>query len=134
MQRGQPGQAKDLQWTASSMKDFRTFPDDVQDEAGYDLWLVQQGRRPSTAKVLRGFGGADVLELVENYDRDTYRVVYTVRFTHAIYVLHAFQKKSKRGTKTPQKELDLVKSRLQLAAEDYARRYSDEAKNQNCTW
>jgi phage-related protein len=58
----------------------------VQDEAGYDLWIAQQGGMPSTAKVMKGFGGADVMELVENYDSDTYRVVYTVRFKHVIYV------------------------------------------------
>lgn len=121
-----PKRARYLEWVASSRKDFREFPD-VQDEAGYDLWLVQQGRMPSTAKAMRGFGGADVVELVESYDTNTYRVVYTVRFKQVIYVLHALQKKSKQGIKTPKKDVDLIKSRLQLAAQDYAERYPDEA-------
>ena len=125
MESGQTDRWKPLLWVASSRKDFREFPEDVQDAAGYDLWLVQQGGKPSSAKVLKGFGGADVLELVEDYASDTYRVVYTVRFGDAVYVLHAFQKKSKQGVKTPAKELDLVKSRLQAAAQDYKQRYSD---------
>ena len=81
---------------------------------------------PFSAKVLRGFGGAAVLELVEDYDGDTYRAVYTVRFKNAAYVLHAFKRKSNQGIKTPQKELDTIKTRLQRAAEDYGRRYSDD--------
>ena len=116
---------KPLLWVASSRKDFREFPEDVQDEAGYDLWLVQQGGMPATAKVLKGFGGPDVLELVEDYASDTYSVVYTALFSEAVYVLHAFQKKSKHGIKTPKKELDLVKSRLQAAGQDYNQRYSN---------
>ena len=125
MESGQTDRWKPLLWVAASRKDFREFPDDVQDEAGYDLWLVQQGGMPASAKVLKGFGGADVLELVEDYASDTYRVVYTVRFSEAVYVLHAFQKKSKQGIKTPAKELDLVKSRLRVAGQDHKQRYSN---------
>ena len=71
-----------------------------------------------TAKPLRGFGGASVLEVVENHDGDTYRAVYTVRFTDVIYVLHSFKKKSKKGAKIPQREIALIKQRLRRAEED----------------
>ena len=114
-----------LLWIASSRKDLREFPEGVQDEAGYDLWLVQQGGMPVTAKVLKGFGGPDLLELVEDYSSDTYRVIYTVRFSEVVYVLHAFQKKSKHGIKTPKKELDLIRSRLRIAEQDHNQRYSN---------
>jgi phage-related protein len=125
MENGKTDRSKPLLWVASSRKDFKEFPEDVQDEAGYDLWLVQQGGMPATAKVLKGFGGPDVLELVEEHASDTYRVVYTVRFSEAVYVLHAFQKKSKHGIRTPKKELDLVKSRLQVVGQDYRQRHSN---------
>ena len=122
----QPKPVKALHWIGSSKKDLKAFPDDVQDACGHELWSVQLGEMPRSAKVMRGFGGADVVELVENYDGDTYRVVYTIRFRKAVYVLHAFEKKSKHGTKTAQNDIGVVKSRLRTATEDYARRYSDE--------
>jgi phage-related protein len=126
MESGRWRSSRDLQWVSQSREDFKAFPDEVQDEAGYELWLVQTGKRPLSAKVLKGFGGAGLLELVERYDGDTYRVVYTVRFRHAIYVLHAFQKKSKQGAKTPRKELDLIRSRFEQATRDHEQRYSHE--------
>lgn len=119
-------QIKELYWIGSSKKDLKEFPGDVQDTLGYDLWTVQMGDRPRSAKSLKGFGGADVLELVDNWDSDAYRVVYTVRFQHAVYVLHAFKKKSKQGIKTAQNDIDVVKSRLRTASDDYAKRYPDE--------
>ena len=123
---GRPNQPKDLHWIGSSRKDLKAFPETVQDDFGHELRGVQLGGMPRCAKVLKGFGAADVLELVDDHDSDTYRAVYTVRFRRAIYVLHAFKKKSRHGVKTPEKDLALVKSRLRTAAEDYAGRYRDE--------
>jgi len=86
---------------------------------GYALYQAQLGDKSPAAKPLKGFGGAGVLEVVENYDGDAYRAVYTVRFAGIVYVLHAFQKKSKQGVKTPQHEIALINSRLKRAQEDY---------------
>ena len=107
---------KPLHWVGSSKKDYKGFPEDVQDAMGFALFRGQQGKRPSTAKPLKGFGGAAVLEIVEDHRSDTFRAVYTVRFSVAVYVLHAFQKKSKAGIGTPKSDIDLIKRRL-LAAE-----------------
>ena len=102
-------------WVGSSKKDFRAFPGDVQDAMGFALYQAQIGSWHAAMKVLKGFGGAGVLELVENHHGDTYRAVYTVRFEEAVYVLHSFQKKSKSGIKTSQQDMDMIKSRLKLA-------------------
>ena len=91
----------------------------MKDEVGFALYQVQRGLTPRSAKALRGFGGASVLEIVEDFRTDTYRAVYTVQFADAVYVLHVFQKKSKRGAETPQSEIELIKSRLRLAKEHY---------------
>ncbi len=104
-------------WVASSKNDLRDFPEDVQDEVGHNLYLVQLGEWPIGAKPLQGFGSAKVLEIVEDYDSDTYRAVYTVKFSGRVYVLHCFQKKSKQGDKTPQKDRDLIERRLRAAEE-----------------
>ena len=109
---------KPVHWIGSSGKDLRAMPEEVQDDIGYALYLAQMGDKHADAKPLTGFKGAGVLEIVENHDGDTYRAVYTLRFANAIYVLHAFQKKSKRGIATPQADLDLIKRRLQQATED----------------
>jgi phage-related protein len=90
---------KPLFWVGSSLKDVRDFPEEVKDEVGFALYQAQRGLTPLSAKVLRGFGGASVLEIVEDFRTDTYRAVYTVQFADVVYVLHAFQKKSKRGVK-----------------------------------
>jgi phage-related protein len=102
-------------WIGRSREDLRDFPRDVQREVGFALWSAQLGEKHSSAKPLKGFSGGGVLEVVENQLGDTYRCVYVVRFTEAVYVLHAFQKKSKSGIKTPKHEVDLIKSRLKLA-------------------
>ena len=107
---------KDLFWVGSSQQDYRAFPEAVKDDMGYALFRAQQGKEHKSAKALKGFGGRGVLELVENHDGNTYRAVYTVRFRGALYVLHAFQKKSKRGIATPKLDIDLIKNRLQDAA------------------
>ena len=85
---------------------------------GHALYLAQIGRIHSSAKSLKGFGGAGIVELVEDDQHGTYRAVYTVKFESAIYVLHAFQKKSKKGIKTPREEIELVRRRLKVAEED----------------
>ena len=84
-------------------------------EVGYALFVAQNGEKADGAKPLKGFGGGGILEVVENHDGDTYRAVYTVRFASAVYVLHAFQKKSKAGIKTPKKDMDLIEARLKAA-------------------
>ena len=111
---------KPLFWVGSSRKDLREFPEEVKDSIGYALDAAQWGGKHPDAKPLVGFGGAGVLEVVDDFAGDTYRAVYTVRFSDAVYVLHAFQKKSKRGSKTPQKELNLVKERLKRAEQEHA--------------
>jgi phage-related protein len=106
---------KALVWVASSRKDLKEFPRPVQRAVGLALYAAQLGETPPDAKPMRGFGGAGVLEVVEHHRGDTYRAVYTVRFARLIYVLHAFQKKSKRGIATPQKEIELIRIRLRWA-------------------
>ncbi len=110
---------KPVHWVGSSREDLKSFPTEVKRDIGFALDTAQRGHKHPSAKPLQGFGGASVLEIVENHDGDTYRAVYTVRFAEAIYVLHCFQKKSKRGIKTPKKELDLIAARLKKAQEDY---------------
>lgn len=107
-----------VHWMGSSLGDLRDLPDAVQDDIGYALYLAQMGGRHSNAKPLKGFKGAGVLEVVEDYDGDTYRAVYTVKLATAIYVLHVFQKKSKRGTATSKADIDLIKQRLRQAIAD----------------
>ena len=89
---------------------------------GQALYAAQCGEEYPSVKALKGFGGRAVLEIVSPHEGDTWRTVYTVRFQDAVYVLHAFQKKSKRGIATPQKELELVKQRLAAAERDYRER------------
>jgi phage-related protein len=89
---------------------------------GFALYLAQIGGMHDSAKPLKGFSGAAVVEIVEDHDGKTYRTIYTVNFETAIYVLHAFQKKSRKGVKTPQDDIDLVKRRLKVAVEDYIAR------------
>jgi phage-related protein len=110
---------KPLRWVASTLDDLRKFPDEVRREMGYALDFAQQGGKHPNAKPLRGFGGAGILEIVDDYDGDTYRAIYTVRFSGVVYALHAFQKKSKSGIATPKHEMDLVRRRLRIAQEDY---------------
>lgn len=104
-----------LEFVGSSRKDLIAFPDPVRQQVGHALFLAQTGERAPGAKTLKGFGSAGMLEIVEDHDGNTYRCVYTVRLTHAVYVLHAFQKKSKRGGETPKREMDLVRTRLREA-------------------
>ena len=110
---------KPLYWVGSSKAALIGFPELVRKEMGYALYLAQAGEKPQKAKPLHGFGGAGVLELVENHEGNTYRAVYTVKFAEAVFVLHAFQKKSKKGIATPRSEIELVKQRLKAATDSY---------------
>ena len=103
-----------VHWVGSSKRDYLAFPEVVQSEMGYALGLAQLGGKHPKAKPWKG-QGPGVFELVESFDGDAYRAIYTVRFEHAIYVLHAFQKKSPSGIRTAQTDIDLVASRLALA-------------------
>lgn len=99
----------------SAKKDLLAMPEAVVDLVGYALHLAQTGLKHPQTKVLKGFGSAGVLEVVEDDDGNTYRAVYTVRFKNAVYVLHCFQKKSHKGIETPKRDLDLIEKRLRIA-------------------
>ncbi len=106
-------------WIGPSLDDLRAFPDEVRRVMGFAINDAQNGGEHPRARTLKGFGGRSVLEVVDDHDGDTYRAVYTVRFAGAIYVLHAFQKKSRKGIETPKREIDIVKARLKLAEAHY---------------
>jgi phage-related protein len=110
---------KPLKWVGSAKRDLDGMPEDVQDVFGHAIDLAQAGGRHPDAKALSGFGSAGVLEVVEDFRGDTFRAVYTVKFSGWVYVLHCFQKKSKSGVKTPKQDLDLIKARLKAAAQDF---------------
>lgn len=112
---------KPLGWIASARREMRRMPAQVQKDFGFALWEAQLGGKPDSAKPLRGFGGAGVLEIVESHDGDAYRAVYTVRFEESVYVLHVFQKKSTRGIETSKADIDLIRSRLKEAEEKHQR-------------
>lgn len=117
---------KPLYWVGSALDDLRVLPAEVKDVFGFALHLAQWGDRHPDAKPLKGFKGASVLEVVEDYDGDTFRAVYTVRFRKAVFVLHVFQKKSRRGIATPKPDMDLVKQRLKLAEAWYHKLMEDD--------
>lgn len=118
------GARKPLFWVGSSRTDLGRFPAAVKIRMAYALHLAQLGSRHPDAKPLKGHSGAGVLEVIRDHDGDTFRAVYTVRFEGAIYVLHAFQKKSTRGIATPKRDLDLIRERLARAGRDHAKRRS----------
>ncbi len=118
--------AKPLRWMGGSREDLKKFPREAQRNIGYALHFAQRGDKHPDAKPLHGFGGAGVLEIIEDYDGDAFRTVYTVRFADAIYVLHAFKKKSKRGIETPKREIEQIRERLRWAHEDYQSRQNKE--------
>ena len=106
---------KPLEWIGSSYKDLMDLPAEVRQIFGFALSLAQAGDKHDAAKVLKGFGGAGVLEVVEEDVGGTYRAVYTVKFAEAVFVLHCFQKKSKRGIATPKEDMDIIHARLKIA-------------------
>ena len=116
----EPKPDKPLFWIGSSWSDLKNCPDEVQDFIGYALHWAQRGGKSPDAKPLQGFGGAGVLEIVDDFDGNTYRAMYTVRFAGAVYALHVFQKKSRKGIATPKQDIELVKARLKRAEDHYA--------------
>lgn len=106
---------KPVVWVGSSRRDLREFPEPLRDHIGYALYVAQCGGKHRDAKPLRGFGGAVVLEIVKDFRGDAFRGVYTLRYAGAVYVLHAFQKKSKTGWETPARDMDLIRQRLREA-------------------
>jgi len=110
-----PHHEKPLEWVGSSHKDLMAMPTEVRRFFGFALSLAQAGDKHESTKVLKGFGGAGVLEVVENDAGGTYRAVYTVKFAEAVFVLHCFQKKSKRGMTTPKEDMELIHARLKIA-------------------
>jgi phage-related protein len=120
---------KPLFWLGGARQAVQDFPLEVRRTIGFALGQAQEGGKYGDAKPLKGFGGAGVLEIVEDYAGDTYRAVYTVKFTGAVYALHAFQKKSKHGRKTPKHDIDLIKNRLRQAEEQYAQWSTSEKEN-----
>ena len=114
-----------IEWVGSSKDDLKKFPSHVKDQVGFALYQAQLGLKHRNAKPLRNID-SNVLEIVSRYDGDTYRVVYTVRFRMAVYVLHAFQKKAKRGISTPKQHFDLVKRRLKVAEQHYKSTYVED--------
>ena len=115
-------------WIGSSRDDLRAFPDEVRRVMGLAINDAQNGEEHPRAKALKGFGGRSVLEVVDDEDGDTYRAVYTVRFAGVVYVLHAFQKKSKKGIQTPKREIEIVRIRLKTAEAHYQENYGKGAK------
>jgi phage-related protein len=114
---------KPVVWIGSSLVDLKDFPATVQSDIGYALYFAQDGIKHSSAKPLKGFKGSGVLEIVENYDGDTYRAVYTVKMAGVVYVLHTFQKKSKQGITTPRQDIALIAARLKLAEAHHLENY-----------
>lgn len=107
---------KPVIWLGDSLRELKTFPAAVQDEMGYAIYLAQRGDKHVSATPLKGLG-AGVLEVVSDHRGNTFRSMYTVRFAHRVFVLHAFQKKSKRGIATPKADMELIKQRLKRAVE-----------------
>jgi phage-related protein len=110
-----PVYLKPVIWIGTSRRDLRAMPDDVQADFGYALYFAQQGDKHRNAKPLKGFGGGGVVEVVSDHRGDTFRCIYTVRLAGSVYVLHTFQKKSKKGRATPKIEIELIKQRLREA-------------------
>ena len=110
---------KPVRWVGSARRDLKEFPKLVQRHIGQALYAAQCGEEYLSVKALKGFGGRSVLEIVADYNTDSWRAVYTARFGDAIYVLHAFQKKSKKGITTPQRDIELIRQRLAIAERDH---------------
>jgi len=122
------GSEKVLEWIGGSHKDLLALPARVRRFFGYALSLAQVGDQHDAAKVLKGFGSAGLLEIIENDVGGTYRAVYTVRFEEAIFVLHCFQKKSKTGIATPREDIAIIRARLKVAE-----KFAKELRNEKTT-
>lgn len=125
-----PVRIRPVFWMGSSRRDLKAFPEAVQSDVGYALFAAQRGDEYRSVKALKGFGGRRVLEIVAPHDGDTYRAVYTVKFENAVYVLHAFQKKSRKGIATPQHERDLVRRRLADAEQHHTERQNSHGEEE----
>ena len=110
-----PAKLKPLAWVGSAKRALLALPEEVIDAFGYALHVAQTGRKHEKAKPLHGFGSAGVLEVVEDWRGNTFRAVYTVRFSAAVFVLHVFQKKAMRGIATPRHDMELIRERLRVA-------------------
>ena len=110
-----PAELKPLAWVGSAKRDLLALPEEVIDAFGYALYVAQAGKRHAKAKALHGFGSAGILEIIEDWRGNTYRAVYTVRFSAAVFVLHVFQKKAKHGIATPRQDMELIRERLKVA-------------------
>ena len=119
---------KPLEWCPRTRRAIKEMPEDVQGQFGHELFVVQAGDTPDSAKFWKG-DGSGVYELVADYRKDTYRAVYTVRFERAVYVFHCFQKKSKTGIATPKEDVALIKERLKWAEQDYAAKYGSKERS-----
>lgn len=113
-------------WIGSSRDDLRVFPDEVRRVMGFAINDAQNGDEHPRAKALKGFGGRSVLEVIDDEDGNTYRAVYTVRFAGVVYVLHAFQKKSRKGIETPKRDIEIIRMRLKLAEAHYQANYGSK--------
>lgn len=113
---------RSILWVGSSLDDLKEFPIAVQRNIGFSLHQVQEGKMPNNAKPLKGIDSG-VLEIIADYNKNTYRAVYAIKLGNDIYVLHAFQKKSKQGIETPKQEIDLIKKRL-VAVKNSIKKYT----------
>jgi phage-related protein len=118
-----PFAQRPVEFIASAKRDLAAMPKSVKAVFGFAIFQAEIGEKHLDAKPLKGFGGAGVLEVVDDFDGDTYRAIYTVKFSGVVYVLDAFQKKAKKGSKTPKQDMDRIKSRLKLAEQHYDENY-----------
>lgn len=114
---------KPIEWVGSSRDDLREFPEEVREVMGYALYLAQSGEKHRSAKPLQGFGNAGVLEIVDDFDGNTYRTVYTIQLKSLVYVPHSFQKRSTHGITTSHHDIDLIKQRFKRAKTHYGENY-----------
>ncbi|WP_038380669.1 type II toxin-antitoxin system RelE/ParE family toxin [Bradyrhizobium elkanii] len=124
-----PKRPKSIHFVGTSKKDLASLPKGARAVFGYAILLAEKGMRHQDAKPLTGFGGAGVIEVVEDLDGDAYRAVYTVKFGSMVYVLHAFKKKSKVGSKTPPRDMELIVKRLKDAEEHYKKNHAPKKKS-----
>ncbi len=122
---------KPLYWVGSSKKDLIALPDSVRRFFGHALNVAQHGERHDATKVLKGFAGGGVLEIIKDDAAGTYRAVFTVRFEEAVFVLHCFQKKSKSGIETPKRDVEMIHTRLKMAEAIARELWNDKGKKQN---
>lgn len=124
-----PKRHKSVHFVGTSRKDLKALPKGARAVFGFAILLAENGMKHPDAKPMAGFGGAGVLEVVEDLDGDAYRAVYTVQFGSTVYVLHAFKKKSKVGSKTPPRDMELILKRFKEAEEHYKQKHAARKKS-----